>query len=721
MVALLRRSIATRYGTILVLLTCGVSSVLLLFSLYILQGVYSRINVAGQDAIEVSIVRQVSRDALLLGETLANSLAQPVYHRDFSAMEHLLSRLKERAEIDYIYIYGLDRNVIHDGSTALLAYGQELTGLVPAGLGNHFQSAARPIGQYIHVVYPIRAGDVTLGAVRFSMSYRAAQSDIDGMSAQLAQTFGGFYREVKGGLLIGFVVLLLLTLALAVTATRCLTRPLKELAARSRRFGAQDDNLSFDLKREDEIGELADALEQMRQRVRNSHTEVSRLAFHDSLTGLANRRLLQQQLAQMLQHSDACGEPLAMLFIDLDHFKQVNDVAGHDVGDQVLRIVAQRLRILVERLGTSTGPGEGAAPPVAPLVARLGGDEFTLVIPQLGQPGATRVAQAVAQLFDEPVSLAGQQFGVSASIGITLYPDDGASAQDMMRHADIAMYAAKHGGRHRFCFFRPAMKKHLQDQLMVLQGIDRAIAESQLFLEYQPIINLQTDQMSGAEALIRWNHPQQGLIPPGRFIPIVEDSDRIDALTLWVMECSCRALTQHILPLAPDFRLSLNVSGVALQSDRLRDGILDILLREKVPPKNLRIEVTETTMMRNIEKCAETLRHWQQAGLRVLMDDFGTGYSSLNYLTTLPIDGLKIDRSFVHNQQPGSYCPVVEAILALSRSLGIQSIAEGIETEYQLQALRDMRATHAQGYLLGRPMALEKLLERIGETVTSDS
>jgi EAL domain-containing protein (putative c-di-GMP-specific phosphodiesterase class I) len=157
------------------------------------------------------------------------------------------------------------------------------------------------------------------------------------------------------------------------------------------------------------------------------------------------------------------------------------------------------------------------------------------------------------------------------------------------------------------------------------------------------------------------------------------------------------------------------VSGVALQSDRLRDGILEILLRERVPPGNLRIEITETTMMRNVEKCAETLRHWQHAGLRVLIDDFGTGYSSLSYLTTLPIDGLKVDRSFISNQLPGSYCPVVEAILALSKSLGIQSIAEGVETEFQLQALREMKATHAQGYLLGRPMALKTLLERLGE------
>jgi diguanylate cyclase (GGDEF)-like protein len=706
----MRRSIATRYGAILMLITLGASSALLVFSLYVLQGAYSRISVAGQDAIETSIVRQVSRDALLLGETLANSLSGPLYLRDFSEIQGILSQLKERAEIGYIYVYGTDRRILHDGTADLLSYGELLGGRVPAGLGNHFQPGARPLGQYLHVVYPITAGAATLGAVRFSMSYSAAQTDIDNVSRQLTKTLGGLRQEVKLGLLFGFVVLVLFTLVLSVAVSRCLTRPLKELAARSRNFRGHDDGISFTLGRDDEVGELADALEQMRLRVRSSHGEVSRLAFHDPLTGLANRRLLQQELEQMLLDCRDRGESLAMMFIDLDHFKQVNDGAGHDVGDQVLKVVAARLQQLVldARL-------DGLAGGAKPLIARLGGDEFTLVLPLCDSACTDTLAQHVSDLFVEPVSLEGQRFSVSASIGITLYPEDGETAQDMMRHADIAMYAAKHAGRHQYCFFRQELKSQLQDHLMVLQGIDAAISESQLFLEYQPIFDLQTNQISGAEALIRWNHPEHGLIPPGRFIPIVEDSDRIEALTFWVMECSCRALRQHILPQMPDFKLSLNVSGVALQSDRLRDGILEILLRERVPPGNLRIEITETTMMRNVEKCAETLRHWQHAGLRVLIDDFGTGYSSLSYLTTLPIDGLKVDRSFISNQLPGSYCPVVEAILALSKSLGIQSIAEGVETEFQLQALREMKATHAQGYLLGRPMALKTLLERLGE------
>ncbi|WP_020679419.1 putative bifunctional diguanylate cyclase/phosphodiesterase [Marinobacterium rhizophilum] len=710
MVALLRRSIATRYGAILMLVTIGASSALLLFSLYILQGVYSRITAAGQDVIETSIVRQVSRDALLLAETLANSLADPVYQRDFSAIEDILSQLKAQSEIGYIYIYDKDRKILHDASADLLAYGQPLGSRIPAGLGNHFRPGARALGQYLHVVYPIVSGTTTLAAVRFSVSYGAAQTDIDKMSGELVGTLSGLHREVRLVLLLGFVILVLCILALSMTVSRCLTRPLKDLAIRSRLVRANDEDISFSLEREDEVGELAEALEQMRLRVQSSHGEVSRLAFHDPLTGLANRRLLQQELEQLLSGCKQRGEFLAMMFIDLDHFKQVNDGAGHDVGDQVLTLVAARLQMLVDDVSH-----EGLAGAVKPLIARLGGDEFTLVFPLRDVAGADTLAQRVSALFADPVSLAGQCFNVSASIGITLYPEDGETAQDMMRNADIAMYAAKHAGRHQYSFFCQDMKTQLQDHLMVLQGIDQAIAESQLFLEYQPIIDLQTNQLCGAEALVRWNHPQHGLIPPIRFIPIVEDSDRIESLTLWVMERSCRALRQDILPQAPDFKLSLNVSGVALQSDRLRDGILDILQREQVPPRNLRIEITETTMMRNVEKCAETLLHWQHAGLRVLIDDFGTGYSSLSYLTTLPIDGLKIDRSFINNQLPGTYCPVVEAILALSKSLGIQSIAEGVETEYQLQALREMKATHAQGYLLGCPMALEKLLERMGD------
>ncbi|MFC6670450.1 putative bifunctional diguanylate cyclase/phosphodiesterase [Marinobacterium aestuariivivens] len=448
---------------------------------------------------------------------------------------------------------------------------------------------------------------------------------------------------------------------------------------------------------------LADALEQMRLRVHHSHKTISRMAYRDPLTGLANRHLLQQELERLI---DWGGERLAMLFIDLDHFKRVNDSAGHAVGDQVLKTVAARLERLVESLQRESPP----------LLARLGGDEFTLVIPHLEHPdSAGTIADRIAGLLAEPLAVCGQQFQVTASIGITLYPDDSNSLIDLMRHADIAMYAAKQAGRHRFCFFEPTMNLQVHEHLTVLQGIDRALSENQLFLEYQPIFDLQHDRLTGAEALLRWRHPEQGLIPPGRFIPIVEETDRIEALTLWVLTQACRELRDRFLPQAPDFKLTFNVSGVALQSDSLRDGVLEILAHEGVPAANLRIEITETTMMRDVGKSSETLRHWQQAGLRVLIDDFGTGYSSLSYLTNLPIDGLKIDRSFIDDLHPGGQFPVVEAILALSRSLGIETIAEGIETDAQLQALRQMQASHGQGYLLGRPMPATQLLARLDE------
>ncbi|GGO77739.1 GGDEF domain-containing protein [Marinobacterium nitratireducens] len=688
-------TLRTRYSATLALVTFGVCGLLLLFSLYMLQNVYQQVSRSAQQAVEQGVARQLSRDALLLGETLAGNLALPVYHNDFSAIEEILQHLRQRAEIGYIFVYDPDLRVIHDGTAEVNHYGTPVSQLIPAGLDDHFQPSARTIDDLIHVTFPVTSGSSTIGAVRFSVSFSDARTDTAALTSQLDQAFAGFRQQVVIGLVLAFLALMAVTLLLSLGASRRLMQPLQELAALSRNFRANDESVRFSLQRDDEIGELAEALEQMRRRVQQSHKTISRMAFRDPLTGLANRRFLQQELERLLS---AGNDPLALLFIDLDHFKAVNDSAGHEVGDQVLRNVASRLESIARSL-------DGEA-----LVARLGGDEFTLVLPQLPHPDAAgEVAERVAGLLQIPVEVARQQFRVSASIGITLFPDDGFSPVDLMRHADTAMYEAKQAGRNRFCFFEQSMNQRVHEHLLVLQGIDQALAEHQLFLEYQPVFDLQRDVISGAEALVRWRHPRQGLVSPASFIPIVEESDRIEALTLWVLTQACRDLRDRILPRAPGFKLSLNVSGVALQSDSLRDRVLETLSREGVSPASLRLEITETTMMRDIEKSAETLKLWQQAGLRILIDDFGTGYSSLSYLTSLPIDGLKIDRSFISQLQQSSQGPVVDAILALSRTLGIETIAEGIETQEQLQLLRQMRASHGQGYLLGRPMPVSQL------------
>ena len=422
--------------------------------------------------------------------------------------------------------------------------------------------------------------------------------------------------------------------------------------------------------------------------------ELQHIAYHDSLTDLANRSCFNERLAVAIERSSTVADQhFAVLFLDLDRFKVVNDSLGHSAGNALLREVARRL-------ADSVRPGD--------LVARLGGDEFAVLLEQVQSPDdAMALAQRLLAALSQPMMINGTELQPGASIGLTLSDLGYRSADEVLRDADLAMYAAKADGRQRVAVFDNSMHERIAEKLKLEGDLRRAIGEGQLSLVYQPLYDLAPFRLSGFEALARWVHPERGHISPEVFINMAEESGHIEALTAWVIDQAVGQLAswQAADAAMADLDMHVNISGRDLANPQLQPLVRDVLLRHSLPARALTLEITETTLMGKLSVAMDTLYALRALGIKFSIDDFGTGYSSLAYLSTLPIDSLKIDRSFVMGMhlQPQNV-EIVRAVVTLGRSLGKKIIAEGIETAEQLITLKALGVHVGQGYLLSRPL-----------------
>lgn len=425
--------------------------------------------------------------------------------------------------------------------------------------------------------------------------------------------------------------------------------------------------------------------------------ELKYRAYHDSLTGLPNRALLLERLGQEMAHARRSSLQLAVLFMDLDRFKNINDSLGHECGDRLLCQVA-------DRLASCTREGD--------TVARLGGDEFVVLLPGLGNPEqAARLAREMLSLLSEPFILDGSESYVGASIGVAIFPDDGSLPSELLKKADIAMYRAKAMGRGRVTFFEESMNQVQQERARLERELRQALERRQLSLEYQPRLRLADDALAGAEALLRWHHPELGWISPEHFIPLAEEIGLMDSLGGWVLQEVCDQLAQWQAA-GHDINVSVNISARQLKSGGLVQQVRHALQSSGVKPGSLELEVTEGTLIENIEEVGEQLERIKQTGVTIALDDFGTGYSSLTYLQRLPLDILKIDRSFVQalgrESTAGS---IVYSIVALAHALGKIVVAEGVERDDQLTQLRAWGCEQIQGNYYSRPLTAGELEE----------
>jgi diguanylate cyclase (GGDEF)-like protein/PAS domain S-box-containing protein len=423
--------------------------------------------------------------------------------------------------------------------------------------------------------------------------------------------------------------------------------------------------------------------------------ELRRQAFHDPLTGLPNRALLHDRLQQAIRLAHRDGSPLALLLMDLDRFKEVNDTLGHQQGDALLQQVCQRLQDALRASDT---------------VARLGGDEFAVLLPGTDEAGATAVARQLLRVLEQPFELEGQPVDVGASLGFALHPAHGTDAATLLRRADVAMYVAKRAGG-GYAVFSAEQDRHSPDRLALVGELRQAIEQNELTLHYQPKVSVGNGMVTGVEALVRWQHPERGLIPPDRFIPLAEQTGLIQPLTRWVLGAALRQC--HMLRQAGlEIPVSVNLSMRNLHDPDLPAAIAELLARWGVPPAGLRVEVTESAVMADPGRALDVLGKLRALGLEIAIDDFGTGYSSLGYLKRLPVTQLKIDRSFVqHMATDGSDLAIVQATIAMGHNLGLTVVAEGVEDKFAWELLNRLGCDAAQGYYVSRPLPAQELLD----------
>jgi len=419
-------------------------------------------------------------------------------------------------------------------------------------------------------------------------------------------------------------------------------------------------------------------------------------AYHDVLTHLPNRKLFTDRLSLSVTHARRTHRTLAIMFVDLDHFKTINDTVGHTGGDELLLEMSRRLRACVRDDDT---------------VARFGGDEFTIMLSELRQPeDAAPIAEKILAAVQEPMTIAGLAVEISASIGIAIYPTDGADSDALLRNADSAMYRAKEAGRNTYQLCTDEMKRRATERLSLETRLRRAIQDDQLTLHYQPQISLSTGRIIGAEALLRWNDPERGLVHPSAFVPLAEESRLILPIGDWVLSTACRQMRQWQESGLDLERVSVNLSARQLQQQGFVDVVQRVLTESGIAGSALELEITETTAMQNAEVTVEVLNALRALGVAISIDDFGTGYSSLNYLKRFPISTVKIDGTFIRDVATSeSDAAIVSAVIGIARTLRLQVIAEGVETEEQLSFLRRRRCDAAQGYLFSRAITAEKL------------
>lgn len=429
---------------------------------------------------------------------------------------------------------------------------------------------------------------------------------------------------------------------------------------------------------------------------------ISFQAYHDLLTRLPNRALFRDRLNMAINQASRNRHPLAVMFLDLDRFKIINDTLGHATGDRLLQAVTQRLENCLRKGDT---------------LSRFGGDEFTLLLPMVpDREHAAVIARKLIDALRAPFRLDNQDIFVGVSIGIAMYPEAGNRIEQLIRNADLAMYQVKSRGKDNYCFFDSSMTVDSSQRLTLERDLRRAISHGELEVHYQPQVCLRTGKIGGLEALVRWRHPSRGLLQPADFLPLASETNLIADVSHQVVASACREVGRWIAAGHRDLRLAINLSPVQVEHPRFTERLMAQLRQVGFPPGNLEIEITENVIMNDLDKVSHTLRELAEQGIRIAIDDFGTGYSSLNYLHHLPIHILKVDRSFIQGIRAGNdgAC-IVNAIIAMARGLKLEIVAEGVENQDQLEYLTASNCDHVQGFLFGRPQPgpeVRKLLDQ---------
>jgi diguanylate cyclase (GGDEF) domain len=632
-----------------------------------------------------------------LASSLADNLANPLYYSDLDAIGELLRDQMRDELVDYLLVFDAQGRLVHDGSTEITGFGRQM----PDPLARRAVDAREPVSQatpeVLEISVPIRVGSKRIGGVRVGLSLATANRYEQRSAERLHEQIEELSRRQRGWLWLLLALLLGVVVVTAGWVQRTLVWPIRQLAASARRIEAGDYSVrQHGGKRNDELGDLQRAFDRMSEAVARHDREVRRMAYTDALTGLSNRLAFRDALEHRLSLLRGTGRQLALLFADIDDFKRVNDTLGHEAGDEVLLQCATRIREAVRRHG-----GEDA------LLSRFGGDEFVVVVQEGDvRTVATRLAEAMVGELRRPLEVQQRQLVLGISIGITLFPEDASSATALMKNGDIAMYQAKMAGKNGYRFYSRAMDHAVERRVHMEQELRGAWERGELSVVYQPVCRTTDGKVVGAEALLRWQHPMLGTIAPSVFIDVAEQSGLIESLGPRVLHAACAEAMRWMELGGEKLFVSVNISPRQLRRGDLPDIVADCLRETGLPASCLHLELTETAVLTDELQAAALLARLHSTGVKVWLDDFGTGFSGLSHLRRVPVDGVKIDRSFVADlQRDPDDLALTTAIIAMAHSLGITVVAEGVEKEAQYNLLAERGCDLVQGYWLSHPVS----------------
>ncbi len=692
----------TRFGLQTQLsLAMGVTLLMIVLLLAVLlqrqHAMQQEVDALGRQAVQSMAAEGLTRRGSAMAEQLADSLANPMYYSDLDAIGVLVREATLQPDVAYVLVFDEAGNVVNDGSWDMASYGQPMRDPLAA----RALASRAPLTQWTEKVVEIsrvvELGDSRLGGVRIGYSLDSVRASEERASKLLRERLEALGRRHAGWIVMLLGALLLVGVGMAWYVQRTLVRPIRALAQSARAIGVGDYDVPRPVSaREDEVGELVRAFSEMSDSISRHDKDVRRMAYTDALTGLANRLAFRESLDHRMLLVRGGGRQLALLFADIDDFKRVNDSLGHEAGDEVLVHFATRIREVVERLG-----GDEA------MVARFGGDEFVILI-QHGdvRAVAAALAEAMVQSLGEPLMVQGRQVFLGTSVGITLFPEDAAGATTLMKNGDVAMYQAKMAGKNCYRFYSRAMDQAVERRVRMESELRGAWDRDELSLVYQPIYRLADNRIVGAEALLRWHHPELGAVSPMVFIDVAEQSGLIEQIGPRVLRAACAAAARWngIASGEAPF-VSVNVSPRQLRSGDLPELVAEVLRETGLAAGRLHLELTETAVIGDEAHASKMLAKLHRAGVKVWLDDFGTGFSGLSHLRRVPVDGVKIDRSFVADlQRNHDDLALTSAIIAMAHSLGIAVVAEGVEKQGQFDLLRERGCDLAQGYWLGYPL-----------------
>lgn len=658
-----------------------------------------------QEAMHGLVFRRMREHGEAMAVQLADTLVNPLYYFDLDAIGVDVRSTLRQSDVDYVIVYDNDGAVIHDGSDDIATYGQAMQDPLAYEVVTALRPHVQTSGRILDASAPIRIGDRRIGGVRIGFSLARVSADQQRATAALRTRLEEVGRRNSGWIALLMAVLVGMGVVLSLILQRALVQPIRRLADTAREIEAGNFAAQVPASQsKDEVGELMHAFARMGDSIVRHDREIRRMAYTDALTGLSNRLAFRESLDQRLMQLRGAGRQLALLFADIDDFKRVNDTLGHDAGDEVLVQFANRIQEAIGRGGNDA------------VLARFGGDEFVILLESSDatdhdiRADASRLAETLVAELGYPIQVQGRQVFLGTSIGITLFPEDATEAPALMKNGDIAMYQAKVAGKNCYRFYSRAMDQAVERRVQMEQDLRGAWARGELGIVYQPIYRLPDRQLVGAEALLRWQHPTQGAIAPSVFIDVAEQSGLIETLGQAVLRAACidaMGWTRDHHDAAELF-VSVNVSPRQLRNNDLAAQVAQVLQETGLAAQRLHLELTETAVIGDEIRVSSLLGKLRNAGVKVWLDDFGTGFSGLSHLRRVPVDGVKIDRSFIADvlRDPDDLA-LTTAIIAMAHSLGIIVVAEGVEKEGQLAILRERGCDLAQGYWLGHPMSLQ--------------